>query len=269
MVLGKVSNALVHPHKLDKPAIAVSDEAPTQTAAAAPAELPPIGPKLAGANVEAGKALFQKQCFTCHTVDKGGANKVGPNLWDIVGRKKASHEGFSYSSALQAKGGDWTYEDINHMIFKPTAYVRGTKMAFAGLPKEQERADVIAYLRTMAELAAAAAVGTRDRQRGRIGSRRARRSGPTPRRCGAARSRRRYFRTGVDDRRQDRREPRHHRRPRGRDGDARAARPSTCPSTACSARSMARSAPMPSMSGCSTRSTAPRPSSPACRSSAR
>jgi cytochrome c len=152
MVVGKVSNALVHPHKLDKPAIAVSDEAPQTAAAAAPAqELPPIGPKLAGANVEAGKAIFQKQCFTCHTVDKGGANKVGPNLWDIVGRKKASHAGFAYSSALQAKGGDWTYEDIDHMTFKPTAYVKGTKMAFAGLPKEQERADVIAYLRTMAD----------------------------------------------------------------------------------------------------------------------
>jgi cytochrome c len=152
MVVGKVSNAVVHPQKLDKPALAVVDEAPTtQTASAAPVELPPIGPKLAGANVEAGKALFMKQCFTCHTTDKGGANKVGPNLWDIVGRKKASHAGFGYSSALSAKGGDWSYEDIDHLIFKPTAYVRGTKMAFAGLAKEQERADVIAYLRTMAE----------------------------------------------------------------------------------------------------------------------
>jgi cytochrome c len=119
MVVGKVSNALVHPHKLEKPAIAVSDEAPTTAVAAAPAqELPPIGPKLAGANVEAGKAIFQKQCFTCHTTDKGG---------------------------------DWTYKDINHLIFKPTAYVKGTKMAFAGLPKEQERADVIAYLRALAD----------------------------------------------------------------------------------------------------------------------
>jgi cytochrome c len=151
MVVGKVSNAVVHAHKLEKPAIAVSDEASTETAAAPAAteELPPIGPKLAGANIEAGKAIFQKQCATCHTIDKGGPNKVGPNQWDIVGRKKASHEGFSYSSALQAKGGEWTYEDLNHMIFKPQAFARGTKMAFAGLPKEQERADVIAYLRTM------------------------------------------------------------------------------------------------------------------------
>ena len=148
MVVGKVSNALVSTHPLAKPAIAVSEEAP-ETAAAAPAELPPIGPKLKDANVDKGKALFAQQCLTCHTIDKGGVNKVGPNQWDIVGRKKASHEGFSYSSALQAKGGEWTYEDINHMIFKPQAFVRGTKMAFAGLPKEQDRADLIAYLRTM------------------------------------------------------------------------------------------------------------------------
>lgn len=152
MVVGKVSNAVVHPHKLDKPALAVTDDAPVATAAAAaPIEIPPIGPKLAGANVEAGKAMFQKQCFTCHTIDKGGANKVGPNLWGVVNRPKGSHAGFSYSSPMTAKGGDWSYEDIDHMIFKPTAYIRGTKMAFAGLPKEQDRADVIAYLRTMAD----------------------------------------------------------------------------------------------------------------------
>ena len=151
MVVGKVSNAVVHPHKLDKPAIAVVDEAPTSVAAAPAAELAPIGPKLAGANVEAGKAIFMKQCLTCHTVDKSGANKVGPNLWDIVGRKKASHEGFSYSSALQAKGGEWTYEDINKLLFKPSAYVKGTKMAFAGLLKEQDRADLEAYLRSLSD----------------------------------------------------------------------------------------------------------------------
>lgn len=150
MVVGKVSNAVVHPHMPDKPHIAVVEASAAPSGAPAPAaELPPIGPKLKDANVEKGKALFQQQCFTCHTIDKGGINKVGPNQWDIVGRKKASHEGFSYSSALQAKGGEWTYEDINHMIFKPQAYVRGTKMAYAGMAKEQDRADLIAYLRTM------------------------------------------------------------------------------------------------------------------------
>jgi cytochrome c len=152
LVVGKVSNAVVHPHTLEKPALAVTDAAPEQAAAApAAAELPPIGPKLASANVENGKAIYMKQCFTCHTADKGGANKVGPNQWNIVGRAKGSHEGFSYSSALIAKGGNWDYEDINHMIFKPQAFIKGTKMAFAGLPKEQDRADVIAYLRTMSD----------------------------------------------------------------------------------------------------------------------
>ena len=150
MVVGKVSNAVVSSHPLAKPAIAVTDAAPEAAAGApAAAELPPISPKLKDANVDHGKALFQQQCFTCHTIDKGGANKVGPNQWNIVGRKKGTHEGFSYSSALKEKGGEWTYEDINHMIFKPQSFVRGTKMAFAGLPKEQDRADVIAYLRTM------------------------------------------------------------------------------------------------------------------------
>ena len=151
MVVGKVSNALVNPHHLDKPAIAVAEAAAESSGAPAAAELPPIGPKLKDANVDHGKALYVQQCFTCHTIDKGGANKVGPNQWNIVDRKKGTHEGFTYSSALQAKGGEWTYEDLNHMIFKPQAFVRGTKMAFVGLPKEQERADVIAYMRTMSD----------------------------------------------------------------------------------------------------------------------
>jgi len=149
LVVGKVSNALVPVHAPEKPHIAVAEAAPETAAGEKAPELPPIGPKLKDANVDHGKALFQQQCFTCHTIDKGGVNKVGPNQWDIVGRKKASHEGFSYSSALQQKGGEWSYEDINHMIFKPQGFVRGTKMAFAGLPKEQDRADIIAYLRTM------------------------------------------------------------------------------------------------------------------------
>jgi cytochrome c len=149
LVVGKVSNAVVDPHHLEKPALAVAEEAPAEAAAPAAAELPPVGPKLAGASVENGKALFVKLCSTCHTIDKGGANKVGPNQWNLVGRKKGSEPGFSYSSGLQAMGGEWTYEDIDHMIFKPLAYVKGTKMAFAGVPKEQDRADIIAYLRTM------------------------------------------------------------------------------------------------------------------------
>lgn len=151
MVVGKVSNAVVAPHHLEKPALAVTDAAPEAPAAggAPAAELAPISPKLKDANADHGKALFAQQCFSCHTVDKGGANKVGPNQWNLVNRKKADEAGFAYSSALKEKGGTWTYEDLNHMIFKPQAFIKGTKMAFIGLPKEQDRADLIAYLRTM------------------------------------------------------------------------------------------------------------------------
>lgn len=149
MVVGKVSNVLVEPHHLEKPAIAVAEATPEATAASAPKGPEPIEPLLASANVDHGKQIFQKDCTSCHTDDKGGANKVGPNLWDIVGRKKGSHPGFSYSSGVEAKGGEWTYEDLNHWLFKPSAFIKGTKMAFAGLPKTQDRADIIAYLRTM------------------------------------------------------------------------------------------------------------------------
>jgi len=149
MVVGKVSNALVDPHHLEKPAIAVSEEAPEPAAGGAPAELPPIAPMLVKANADQGKLLYTKLCTTCHTDDKGGANKVGPNLWNVVGGKRGSHAGFSYSSGMESKGGEWSYEDLNHWLLKPSAFIKGTKMAFVGLPKEQERADVIAYLRTM------------------------------------------------------------------------------------------------------------------------
>ena len=151
MVVGKVSNAVVHPHKLDKPAIAVVDEAPTAVAAAPAAELPPIGPLLAKANVEAGKAIYMKQCFTCHTIDKGGANKVGPNLWGVVGRARAEHPGFDYSSAMMTNHEPWSFDKLFHYLKAPQADVPGTKMSFAGLRSAQDRINLIAYLRTLAD----------------------------------------------------------------------------------------------------------------------
>ncbi len=108
-------------------------------------------PLLASADVAKGEALF-KTCSTCHTNDKGGANKVGPNLWDIVGREHAAHEGFNYSDALKAFAGQpWSYEELNHFLFKPKDYAPGTKMSFAGMKKVGDRADIIAYLRTLAD----------------------------------------------------------------------------------------------------------------------
>jgi cytochrome c len=91
-----------------------------------------------------------KKCAICHNFDKGGPNMIGPNLYGVLGRKVASHEGYEYSDALKAKGDEtWDYEKINHMIENPGAYVPGTKMAlFPGLPDAKQRADVLAFLRT-------------------------------------------------------------------------------------------------------------------------
>jgi cytochrome c len=95
-------------------------------------------------------AEVAKKCAICHSFDKGGPNMIGPNLYGVLGRKIASHEGYEYSDALKAKSGeDWTYENINHMVENPNAFAPGTKMAlFPGLPDAKQRADVIAFLRT-------------------------------------------------------------------------------------------------------------------------
>ncbi|GEP09170.1 c-type cytochrome [Methylobacterium gnaphalii] len=109
-----------------------------------------IATRLASADPEKGKA-GTKACQACHSFEKGGPNKAGPDLWEVVGRKKGSHEGFAYSDAMKAKGGDWSYEDLDHFLTKPSEYVKGTKMAFQGISAPAERANVIAYLRTLAE----------------------------------------------------------------------------------------------------------------------
>jgi cytochrome c len=101
---------------------------------------------LASADAAAGEKVFKK-CKSCHSVDQGGKNAVGPNLWNVVGGPKAAHEGFSYSGALSDLGGDWTYEDLNEFLTSPKAYAPGTKMSFAGLKKAEDRAEVVAYLR--------------------------------------------------------------------------------------------------------------------------
>ena len=155
--IGFMGNALVHPMKLEKAVYIVAGvEAKPEAgaAAAAPAEVEPIAPLLASASADAGKAVF-KQCQACHNADKDGKNAIGPNLYDVVGRKKASHPGFSYSNAMQdaAKKGDgvWTFEEINKFIANPKADVPGTKMTFIGLKKAQDRANVEAFLRQQSD----------------------------------------------------------------------------------------------------------------------
>lgn len=146
MVIGKVAGALVHPHYPEKPHIAVQEAAVETKPGAAPAAVPALPP---GGDAAAGKVAFDKKCMTCHTPDKGGANKVGPNLFGIHGNKKAHLAGFAYSSGMQAKGGEWDDATMNEFLWKPAAYVKGTKMAFAGLSNDKERADVIAFLKSL------------------------------------------------------------------------------------------------------------------------
>jgi cytochrome c len=117
-------------------------------AAATPSE--PIEKLLQTASVEKGAAAAKK-CAACHDFNKGGPNKVGPNLYGIVERARASEAGFNYSAAMKAKGGKWTFQELNAFIANPKAAVPGTAMGFAGIPKDSERADVIGYLRTLAD----------------------------------------------------------------------------------------------------------------------
>jgi cytochrome c len=103
---------------------------------------------MAGADIANGKTIFRK-CIACHSGEEGGPNKVGPNLWAIVGRAKASHEGFTYSEAMKAKGSDWTPVELASFLHKPKEFVPGTRMIFPGIPDVSDVADLLSYLNTL------------------------------------------------------------------------------------------------------------------------
>ena len=146
------ASALFAPHMPEKPGfeIAVKELATGgKEAAAAPSE--PIEKLLQTASAEKG-AGAAKKCAACHTFEKGGPNRVGPNLFGVLNEKKGEGKGgFNFSAAMKAKGGEWTFDDLNKFIANPKAFVPGTAMGFAGIQKDSERADVIAYLATLAD----------------------------------------------------------------------------------------------------------------------
>lgn len=150
---GVLADAIFSSAKLEKPGYALPAAAEAGgegggAAKAAPEE--PLPDLLAKADPKRGEA-DTKPCQACHNFDKGAGVKIGPPLYGVVGRPKGAVAGFDYSAGIKAKGGNWTFADINSFITDPKAFVSGTKMAFAGVPEAAKRADIIAYLRTLSD----------------------------------------------------------------------------------------------------------------------
>lgn len=151
-VIDVVGEKVYHPKKLEKNVLeiaGVQNPEPQQNAPAAKKE-EPIADRLAKADPAVGKKAFSK-CLVCHTDEKGGPNKIGPNLYGVVGSKKDFRDNYQYSGVLGKKGGTWTYDDLDKWLTKPSTFAPGTKMTFAGDPNPQDRANIIAYLRTQSD----------------------------------------------------------------------------------------------------------------------
>jgi cytochrome c len=146
---GVISRILYHPVTPEEPAYQVEVPEAEGEGEGAPQEQP-LPLLLADASAEEGEGEA-RACAACHSFEQGGAAKVGPPLWGVVGRPIGSEGGFSYSEALAGKGGEWTYENLSHFLTNPKEWAPGTKMAFAGIDDSQDRANVILYLRSLSD----------------------------------------------------------------------------------------------------------------------
>lgn len=127
-------------------------EAPAGGGAAAPTGPADISALYATADATAGGEIFAKKCSVCHIVEKGGANKIGPHLWGVVNRKVASIGDFNYSGGLKSHGDrNWNFDELNGFLWGPNKWVKGTIMSFAGISKDQDRANLIAYLNSQSD----------------------------------------------------------------------------------------------------------------------
>ena len=145
----KISDIIYYVEKPSKSAYKVEFAETDSSKASSTVEAVDIAALLA-MGVEHGKTVFKK-CSACHSIKKGGRNNIGPALYNVLGRNMGALEDYKYSKALIAFGKDWTFEEMNSFLIKPATYIKGTKMAFAGLKKEKDRASVILYLNSYAD----------------------------------------------------------------------------------------------------------------------
>jgi cytochrome c len=155
MVFGlqELSGALFHPHAVDKdkPGFLIETADATEAPGGGEAAAVSIGTLLAAADATKG-AEVAKACAACHNFEKGGANKTGPALYDLVERPVAAHEGFAYSEGAKAKSAEkWTYDNLNAFLKAPKGWMPGTKMAYGGVKNDKKRADLLAYLASLSD----------------------------------------------------------------------------------------------------------------------
>ena len=149
--INKVTDIIFTPDKPQQSAYKVEKIEPALTTVSSTGEAAVgINELLAMGTIEHGEKVF-KRCSACHMIAAGGKNMIGPNLWSILGKKTGVASGYKYSKALAAYGKDWTFEVMNGFLIKPSAHIKGTKMAFAGLKKEQDRSSVILFMNTKSD----------------------------------------------------------------------------------------------------------------------